>query len=95
LQKLLKFAVHCGVSASMSSFMKNVGNLTNLARMATTPDEMMLGLLSGGAGEGGSLLVQPHLFAFGGIDATAAWLRSVAHGRFTLSGDGRKFAIES
>jgi methylenetetrahydrofolate reductase (NADPH) len=95
LPKLLKFAMHCGVGASMGSFMKNMGAMANLARLATTPDEMLLGLIRGRAAYGGSRLVQPHFYSFGGAVATATWLRAVADGSFTVQEDGKKFVVNA
>jgi hypothetical protein len=67
--------------------------MANLARLATTPDEMLLGLIRGRAS--GSRLVQPHFYAFGGAMATANWLRAVADGSFTVQADGRKFVVNA
>jgi hypothetical protein len=75
--------------------MKNVGSMANLARLATTPDEMLLGLIRARAVHHGSRLVQPHFYAFGGTMATAAWLRAVADGSFTVDPDGRKFVVNA
>jgi methylenetetrahydrofolate reductase (NADPH) len=95
LPKLIKFALHCGVGASMHSFMKNMGAMAHLARLATTPDEMLLGLIRGRAAISGSRLVQPHFYSFGGVIATAKWLRAVADGSFTVDSDGRKFVVNA
>jgi methylenetetrahydrofolate reductase (NADPH) len=93
--KLIKFALQCGVSASLHSFAKNMGAMANLARLATTSDEMLLGLIRGRAEYSGSRLVQPHFYAFGGTMATATWLRAVADGSFTVLPDGRKFVVNA
>jgi methylenetetrahydrofolate reductase (NADPH) len=93
LPKLIKFAMQCGVGASMHSLMKNMSTMANLARLATTPDEMLLGLIRGRAAYGGSRFVQPHFYAFGGTMATATWLRAVVDGSFTVLPDGRKFVV--
>jgi methylenetetrahydrofolate reductase (NADPH) len=95
LPKLIKFAMHCGVGTSMHSVMKNMSAMVNLARLATTPDEMLLGLIRGRADYSGSRLVQPHFYAFGGTVATATWLRAVADGSFTVHPDGRKFVVNA
>jgi hypothetical protein len=91
----MKFALQCGVGASMHSLMKNMGAMANLARLATTPDAMLLGLIRGRTAQGGSRLVQPHFYAFGGTLATATWLRAVADGSFTVQPDGRKFVVNA
>jgi methylenetetrahydrofolate reductase (NADPH) len=95
LPKLIKFALQCGVGASMHSLAKNMSAMANLARLATTPDEMLLGLIRGRAEYSGSRLVQPHFYAFGGTIATASWLRAVADGSFTVQADGRKFVVNA
>jgi methylenetetrahydrofolate reductase (NADPH) len=95
LPKLIKFALQCGVGASMHSLLKNMGAMANLARLATTPDEMLLGLIRGRAAYRGSRLVQPHFYAFGGTMATATWLGAVADGSFTVDPEGRKFVMRA
>lgn len=95
LSKLLKFAVQCGVGASMRSLVKNMGAVAGLTAFAGGPDEMLLGLLRGCAGQSGSRLIQPHFYSFGGASETAGWLRSVMEGSFELASDGRKFIVHS
>jgi methylenetetrahydrofolate reductase (NADPH) len=95
LPKLIKFALQCGVGASVHSLLKNMGAMANLARLATTPDEMLLGLIRGRAAYRGSRLVQPHFYAFGGTMATATWLGAVADGSFTVDPEGRKFVMHT
>jgi methylenetetrahydrofolate reductase (NADPH) len=95
LPKLIKFALQCGVGASMHSLLKNMSAMANLARLATTPDEMLLGLIRGRAAYRGSRLVQLHFYAFGGTMATATWLGAVADGSFTVDPEGRKFVMRA
>jgi methylenetetrahydrofolate reductase (NADPH) len=95
LPKLIKFAMACGVGASLGSVMRNMSNMAKLASMATTPDQMFLGLLKGRAAHPGSRILQPHLYAFGGAVNTADWLRAVADGAFELQPGGEKFTIRS
>jgi methylenetetrahydrofolate reductase (NADPH) len=91
LSKLLRFAVRCGVSTSVSSLVKNKRAVAGLTGLIARPDEMLLGLVRGCASRIGSHLVQPHVYSFGGALATARWLRSVMDGAFELASDGRKF----
>jgi len=93
LPKLIKFAMQCGVGNSLNSLMKNMGAMSNLARSATSPDEMLAGLVQGRAAHGASRVLQPHLFCFGGSVPTAQWLRSVIDGAFELPIGGGKFII--
>ncbi|MGH8144047.1 MAG: methylenetetrahydrofolate reductase [Steroidobacteraceae bacterium] len=95
LPKLIKFAVQCGVGASLRSVMKNMSAMSKMARLATSPDEMLVGLIRGSSGNSATLLRQPHFFAFGGAVATAQWLRRVREGRFELPPDGGKFLMNA
>jgi len=92
LPKLVKFAMQCGVGASLRAVMKNMAGMSKMARLATSPDEMLVGLVRA-IGNGPTQLVKPHFFAFGGTVATAQWLRCVAEGRFELPEDGGKFRM--
>jgi len=95
LPKLIKYAMACGVGASLNSVMKNMTAMAKLARLATTPDEMLTGLVRGGAAQGSSRIVQPHFYAFGGVAATARWIRAVIDGRFEINPDGGKFVMDA
>jgi methylenetetrahydrofolate reductase (NADPH) len=95
LPKLIKYAVACGVGASLNAVMKNMTALTKLARLATSPDEMLRGLVRGGAAQGSSRIVQPHFYAFGGVSATARWIRAVIDGNFELRPGGGKFVMDA
>jgi hypothetical protein len=79
----------------MHSLMQNMSAMANLARHATTPDEMFVGLVKGRAAHSGGRLVQPHLYAFGGAMATARWLRAVVDGTFELQPEGGKFIMDA
>ncbi len=85
----------CGVGASLHSLMKNMSAMSNLARLATSPDEMLAALVQGGAGTPASPLVHPHFYAFGGTVATARWLRAVVDGNFEVPSDGGKFVMDA
>ena len=93
LPKLIKFAMQCGVGASLRTVMKNMGSMSKMSRLATSPDEMLVGLVRGHAANSASRLRQPHFFAFGGTLATAQWLRKVLEGQFELPADGGKFQM--
>jgi methylenetetrahydrofolate reductase (NADPH) len=93
LQKLIKFAMACGVGASLGSLMKNMSAMANLARMKTGPDEMLVGLLRGCAAHPQARIVRPHFYAFGGVMATAGWMRAVMDGAFELQPDSDKFSM--
>lgn len=91
LQKLIKYAMQCGVGASLRGLMRNMTALRNVTGLATTPDEMMTGIVTGRVP--GSRIVGPHLYSLGGALATAAWLRAVADGEFTLDAQTGRFQL--
>ena len=88
LPKLIKYAIACGVGASVRGAMRNLRAMTGLAGLATTPEEMLVGLVGGCDLGPGAQMVHPHVFAFGGALSTARWLRALVDGRFDLS-DGK------
>ena len=89
LTRLLRFAMACGVGASLSSASKNIKSVTNVARMAMTPEEMIPALVKLTDATAAGTIEQPHFFTFGGALATADWLRSVTAGRFDVHSDGK------
>jgi methylenetetrahydrofolate reductase (NADPH) len=93
LPKLIKFAVQCGIGASFGSLIKNMGAIGGLTGLATTPDQMVTGLVRGGAGQSWNRVIHPHVYAFGGVMATAKWLRSMVDGAFELDASGEKFTV--
>jgi len=95
LQKLIKFAMACGVGASLGSLMKNMSAMTNLARMKTGPDQMIVGILRGCMAYPNTRIVKPHVYAFGGVVATATWMRAVMDGSFELEPDSDKFLMNA
>jgi methylenetetrahydrofolate reductase (NADPH) len=95
LPKLIKFAVQCGIGASFGSLMKNMGAIGGLTGLATTPDQMVTGLVRGGAGQSWNRVIHPHIYAFGGVMATARWLRALVDGAFELDASGEKFTVLS
>jgi methylenetetrahydrofolate reductase (NADPH) len=84
LRKLIKFAVHCGVGQSLNAVVKNINPGGFLGRLATTPDEMLLGILREQTTYLNSSLKRLHFYAFGGSVETARWMRAVAEGRFEI-----------
>ncbi|HZF15129.1 MAG TPA: hypothetical protein VE046_04210 [Steroidobacteraceae bacterium] len=93
LPKLIRFAMRCGIGASLTGLMRNTSAMSNLARMATTPDEMITGIIRGLAANPGLGIVKPHFFCFGGLIETVAWIRSVREGKFEIPGDTGPFAL--
>jgi methylenetetrahydrofolate reductase (NADPH) len=93
LPRLIKFAMHCGVAASLHSLMKSISAMSHAAQLATSPDEMLVGLIGDCAPIDVARIVQPHFYSFGGAVATARWLRAVMDGSFELRPGGGKFVM--
>jgi methylenetetrahydrofolate reductase (NADPH) len=71
---LMKFALRCGVGNSMRSLRGQIGRFGRLLT-DTGPDDVMHGLRSAPATAVASI-AGFHLFPFGGLRKTAAWLRA-------------------
>lgn len=95
LPKLIKFAVQCGIGASLGQLGKGLGLVGRIAGLAMSPDEMLIGLVQGSASRGETHLAHPHFYAFGGVMATARWLRGVVDGTFELDKSNEKFTVSS
>jgi methylenetetrahydrofolate reductase (NADPH) len=88
LTRLLRFAMQCGVGASLQSAARNVRAVTNVARHVTTADELVPALVELGAGGEFAPIVQAHFFALGGALATARWIRAISDGAFEVRLNG-------
>jgi methylenetetrahydrofolate reductase (NADPH) len=71
---LMKFALRCGVGNSMRALRGQIGRFGRLLT-DTGPDEVMRGLRSAPPTKTASI-ASFHLFPFGGLRKTGAWLRS-------------------
>ncbi len=61
----------------------------HVARVATTPEEMIPALVRASSEFDLAQIAQPHFFTFGGALATAQWIRAVSIGAFQLRPDGK------
>ncbi len=91
--KLLKYAAHCGVGASLRAVTGNAMSLGRLPHLVTRSDEMLIGVYRAMQGRPDSRIFAPHFFAFGGVLETARWLRAVIEGSFELDSAERGFSI--
>lgn len=89
LPQLIRYAMACGVGASLRGLVRNMNAMRNVAGLAAHPDEMVIGLIRGSSPQ--TPIQGMHLFALGGIMASARWLRAVADGCFRMSADGERF----
>lgn len=93
--KLLKYATHCGVGASLKAVSGNPMSFSRLPHLVTKADEMLLGALRAKQQNPVSRIFAPHFFAFGGVLETARWLRAVIEGSFELDAAERGFSINT
>jgi len=93
--KLLKYAAHCGVGASLRAVTGNALSLGRLPHLVTRSDEMLLGVYRAKQANAESRIFAPHFFAFGGVLETARWLRAIIDGSFELDSAERGFSIKT
>ena len=72
LQTLLKFAIACGVGASLRVLQKRARDVTKLL-MPFTPDDFLTALAEHKAAHPGFGIESVHFFPLGGITANATW----------------------
>ncbi|MEO8062303.1 MAG: methylenetetrahydrofolate reductase [Pseudomonadota bacterium] len=92
LPRLLKYAMQCGVGASLRAVSGNALTIGRLPHLVTRVDEMVLGVYAAKQAAPDSRIFAPHFFAFGGVLETARWLRAVTDGSFELNEAGTGFA---
>ncbi len=96
LPKLIRYAMRCGIGASLRTLTQKSNGLAGFASLAqvnTTPDEVLLGLVDGRDPALPEAIVQPHFFSFGGCVETAQWLRTVREGNFRMRSDGTAIVL--
>jgi methylenetetrahydrofolate reductase (NADPH) len=91
LSKLIKFAMRCGIGASLRVVMHNLSGVNDIAELATTPEQHVMRLMQLPSS---TRVVGPHFFCFGGVLETARWINQVVSGRFSLDPGGLKFSVE-
>jgi len=89
---LLKFALDCGVGASLEAFAKRAGKYTKLLTVAS-PDDTLVNLVRYKEKNPDSHLAGIHFFPFGGFKRTAAWANKIAEGHFELNSDGTELIV--
>lgn len=83
---LLKYAMDCGVGASLQAFSKRAASLTKLLTVST-PDDIVVGLARHKSQTPQSPLSGVHFFPFGGFKRTADWANAIAAGNFDFAAD--------
>jgi methylenetetrahydrofolate reductase (NADPH) len=84
---LLKYAMDCGVGASLQAFSKRAASLTKLLTVSA-PDDILVGLAAFRDQNPKSHISSIHFFPFGGFKKTADWANKVVAGNFEYTNDG-------
>lgn len=101
LTTLLKFAALTGATASIRAMRRYGAKLTQLASEAE-PDALVSYLANPPGAYGpdtnpgrtaGTGISSLHVYTFGGFEQSAAWMKSLREGAFTLKPNGRGFTI--
>ncbi|HMG50000.1 MAG TPA: metFprotein [Inquilinus sp.] len=87
LKSLIHYAAMCGVGPSIRFLTRQAMNIAKLASVSV-PDKLLVELADYRAKEQGCGLAQLHLFAFGGLERSARWVKAMQDGRFTFDGRG-------
>ncbi len=93
LRQLAKFAMLCGVGASMRMLTSRTSAMANLLS-TQAPDEMVTAIARHRGENPQSRLKKIHFFAFGGVVKTARWANAVVQGRFVLNSQATGFRVE-
>ncbi len=83
---LLKFAIDCGIGASLQAFRKRAGSFTRLLTVST-PADILLGLAQYKERTPQSRIAGVHFFPFGGFKRTAEWANNIVAGNFEITND--------
>ena len=81
LRTLLKFALRCGVGASVRALGSDAASIAHLLTQSG-PEAVVRALAA--APESQAEIAGLHLFPFGGVAQTSAWIRAVAAGRLDI-----------
>jgi methylenetetrahydrofolate reductase (NADPH) len=84
---LLKYAMECGVGASLQAFTRRYASLSKLLTVST-PDETIVQLADYKEKTLTTRLAGLHFFTFGGFEKTAEWANRIAAGDFDFTEDG-------
>lgn len=91
LSKLIKFAMRCGIGASLRTVMRNLSAVSGMAELATTPEQHLMRLMQLPSS---TRVIAPHFFCFGGVLETAQWISDVVAGNFAIDPAETRFLVE-
>jgi methylenetetrahydrofolate reductase (NADPH) len=83
---LLKYAMDCGIGASLQAFSKRYASLTKLLTVSA-PDTTIVALARHKEGTPHTQVNGVHFFTFGGFKKTAGWANAIVAGNFEITED--------
>jgi methylenetetrahydrofolate reductase (NADPH) len=94
LKTLIKYAMLCGIGASLNALMTNLSAISSVKHLVTSADEMLLQVVRAREGALARRIVQPHFFSFGGVLQTVNWLEAIRAGRFSIDAISGTLAVD-
>jgi len=82
LKTLIKYAMLCGIGASLNALITNLSATSSVKHLVTSADALLLQIVRAREGALARRIVQPHFFSFGGVQQTVQWLQAIRAGRF-------------
>lgn len=95
LKTLIRFAMLCGIGASLNALMTNLSAISSARHLVTSADEMLLQIVRAREGALARRIVEPHFFSFGGVLQTVQWLEALRAGRFSVNPDSGTLVVHS
>lgn len=92
LKQLLRYAMRCGVTASMRMLVGKASAMSEHVKL-TTVDELVLEFARYRLSYPTCRMVRAHFYAFGGAADTAHWLNAVRSGNFEISNDALRIVL--
>lgn len=93
LRTLIRYAMLCGIGASLNALMTNLSAISSVKHLVTSADEMLLQIARSREDVLARRIVQPHFFSFGGVLQTAQWLQAIRAGRFEIDADSGTLVV--
>ncbi len=83
LKELLRYALRCGISASMRMLVSKASAMSDQIKL-TSIDELIPAFAAHLLSQPDSRIARAHFYAFGGAERTARWLNTVVSGQFEI-----------
>lgn len=95
LKTLIRFAMLCGIGASLNALMTNLSAINSAKHIVTSANEMLVQIVREREGALARRIVQPHFFSFGGVLQTVRWLEAIRAGHFDIEAGSGMLAVNS